>query len=366
MGAFFTNLHICHASSKAICAALPGLTESRAYVSPEGNGWVTVYLEATEDQNDKTLRAIAGGLSKNLKTDVLGFLVHDSDIAAYWLYRNGTLTDEFNSAPDYFGEPVDEKTRARVRGNTDILLPLCIAGTSRAQLDEVLHPADGFPTFAEEIVTELAKLLGIDEMRASLGFNYCDEEGAENLPDVAEFEPIGRGAERKEAEPADDTNAPVIPMPDSYPIAINMLTQTWNSKYDQSNAAFAKMFAMFGKDAGDMMKQMRAQFDKSARELLKKSGLPGLPSIEALKSARDAGPEALAALIAEKTPGKLTEIGIGAAVDGLEPFLVALLKRGLDPKAANPAGRTTLDAAAQHGTDSTVYRLAKASAEGKR
>jgi len=362
MGAFFTNLQVRHASSKAICAALPKLTESRAYVSPEGNGWVTVYLEATEDQNDKTLCAIAGRLSKNLKTDVLGFLVHDSDIAAYWLYRNGTLTDEFNSAPDYFGERVDEKTRARVRGNTDILLPLCIAGTSRAQLDEVLHPADGFPTFAEEIVTELAKLLGIDEMRASLGFNYFDEEGAENLPDVAEFEPVGRGVERKEAEPAADTDAPMIPMPDDYPIAINMLTQTWNSKYDQSNAAFAKMF---GKDTGDMMKRMRDQFDKSARELLKKSALPGLPSIDELKSARDAGPEALAALIAEKTPGQLTEIGIGAAVYGLEPFLAALLKRGLDPNAANPAGRTTLAAAAQHGTDSKIYRLVKAAAEGK-
>jgi len=73
----------------------------------------------------------------------------------------------------------------------------------------------------------------------------------------------------------------------------------------------------------------------------------------------------LASLVAEKTPGQLTEIGIGAAVYGLETFLAALLKRGLDPNATNAAGRTTLNAAEQHGAGSTIYRLAKAAAERK-
>jgi len=363
MGAFFTNLQIRNASTQAICAALPKLTQSRAYVSPERNGWVTVYPEATEDQNEKTICAIAGGLSQTLKADVLGFLVHDSDIAMYWLFRNGALTDEFNCAPEYFGEHVNEKTRARVRGNTDALLPLCVDGTTCAQLDEVLHPPDGPPAMAEDMVIELAKLLGIDDTRASLGFNYFDEEGAEFLPDVAEFEPVGKGAGRKEARPASDAGEPPAPLLDTYPIAINMLTQTWNSKYDQSNPQFIKMF---GNQTDGMMNQMRDQFDKSSRDLLKKSTVPGLPSIEELKSARDAGPEALAALIAERTPGQLTEIGIGAAVYGLERFLAALLKCGLNPNARNTAGRTTLDAAAQHGTDSAVYRLAKATVEGKK
>jgi len=363
MGAFFTNLQIRNASTQAICASLPKVTQSRAYVSPQANGWVTVYPEATEDQNEKTMCAIARGLSKTLKTDVLGFLVHDSDIAMYWLFHDGALTDEFNSAPDYFGEGVDGKTCARVRGNPDALLPLCVDGTSRAQLDEILHPPDGAPTFAEDIIIELAKLLGIDDTRASLGFNYFDEEGAEMLPAAADFEPVGKGTERKEAQVASDAGEPPAPLLDTYPIAIGMLTQNWNSKYDQSNPQFIKMF---GNQTEDMMKQMREAFDKGTRDLLKQSALPGLPSIEELKSARDAGPEALAALIAEKTPGQLTEIGIGAAVYGLEPFLAALLKCGLDPNAVNSAGRTTLDAAAQHGTNSAVYRLVKAAAEGNK
>src|SRR5215813_6853153 len=109
MGSFFTNLHIRNTSTAAICAALPSLVEGRAYVSPESSGWVTVYCEAAESQDDETMRELAGGLSKMLKTEALGFLVHDSDIAMYWLYRDGVLTDEFNSAPDYFGEHVSEK-----------------------------------------------------------------------------------------------------------------------------------------------------------------------------------------------------------------------------------------------------------------
>jgi hypothetical protein len=371
MGAFFTNLQIRNVSTRAVCAALPWVTKGRAYVSTASRGWVTAYPEATETQDDAIMRELAGGLSRTLKTEVLGFLVHDSDVVMYWLYRNGALADEFNCAPDYFDKRVDERTRARVRGNVDVLLPLCVEGTTRAQLDEVLHPADGPPVMAEEMVTDLAKLLGIDEGRASLGFNYFEEEGAELLPDVGEFEPVGEGAARKKVKPAD--NVTVVdfrgaaaggvaraPAPDAYPIAINMLTMTWGSQYDQSNPQFIKMF---GKQAERIMRQMRDGFDKSTRDLLKKSAFSGLPTLEELIGARNQGPEALAELIARRTPDQLTEIGVGAAVYGLEAFVAALLKQGLNPNRANAQGRTTLGAAEQHGKDSALYRLVKAAAE---
>jgi hypothetical protein len=388
MGASFTNLHIRNAATQAICATLPKLTPSRAYVSPPSNGWVTVYLEVTEDQNEKTLCAFASGLSRTLKTDVLGFLVHHSDIAAYWLYRNGVLTDEFNSAPDYFGGSIDDATRVRVRGDTDVLLPLCVDGTTRAQLDEVLHPADGPPTFAEEIVTDLTKLLGIDDARASLGFNYFNEEGEQLLPDAGDFEPVGNGTERKvsqesvptlddilpanpiplpvdTAEPPDENESltTASPLPDMYPLAIAMLTQTWSDQHKETVQVYSDMFKQ---NTDVVFKKMLDGFDTSVRELLRKSAVSNRPTFEELKTARDQGPEALAELIAEKTPDQLTEIGVGAADCGLEAFLAALFKRGLDPNASNAQGRTTLSAAEQHGKDSAVYRLAKATAEGKR
>src|SRR5215831_630598 len=122
MGASFTNLHVRNSSPQSVCAALPKLTPSRAYVSPPTNGWVTVYIEVTEDQDEKKLRAVAEGLSRTLKADVIAFLVHDSSIALYWLYRCGNLADQFNSRPDYFDDAVDAQTRERVRGKSDVLL----------------------------------------------------------------------------------------------------------------------------------------------------------------------------------------------------------------------------------------------------
>ena len=360
MGAFFTNIQVRNGATKAICSALPRLTTSRAYVSPPRNGWVTVYAEATEDQSDPPMLSLAEGLSRMFKTDVLGLLVHDSDIAMYWLYRCGEPLDQFNSLPDYFGETVDDETREQVRGNTDILLPLCVAGTTRAQLDEVLHPPDGPGTIAEEIVSELAKLLGIDEARACVGFKYFAREGREVLPDATDFEPVG-SAERKTGRPAAATarKGPAGPLPSHYAVAVGMLARRWSREPDERAEAFASFSIQYAEEFGE---RIRNQLDIGARDLLKKPTVPGQPTFEELKAARDHGPAALAALIAARTPGEMTEIGVGAAVNALEEFVAALLKCGLDPTAITPAGRSTIEAAARHGMNSAIYKLVKAAA----
>lgn len=224
-------------------------------------------------------------------------------------------------------------------------------------LEGVLHPADGAPTFADEMVIELAQLLGLDNARASLGYKYFVNEGPEILPDVAEFVPMGTdrlkavvGAGCGPALPAGN-GRPVL---DSYPFAIGLLARVWSRDAAANYEAFAKKF---NKDADGFLKRVREGFDKSARELLKKSALSGLPALAELQAARDQGPEALAALVAAKTPDQLPAIGVDAAAVGLEDFLAALLRHGLDPNAANAVGRTTFAAAEQCGKDSAVYRL---------
>jgi hypothetical protein len=342
MGAFFTNLEIRNGVTKTVCDALK--KKGRAYVSPPSGAWVTVYTETTESQNDETMRELAGGLSRMFKTEVLGFLVHDSDIAVYLFYRNGELIDEFNSAPDYFSAKIEELTDSAQGGDVELLLPLCVPGTTRAQLQQVLHPTDGFPVMAEEIVRELAKLLGIDEMRVSFGFKYFENEGAEVFPDVAEFEPIG-GAERQHAR-APASKHSEMRIPDMYAVAVGVLSQVWNRQY--------------GLDQNSFLKTMHTRFDRTARDLLKKSKLPDLPTFEELKSARDSGPEALANLLAKRTPDQLVAIANGAVSTRLESFLAALL-RHVDPMQPDSDGRTLLDTAAQaHGIDSPIYKLVKA------
>jgi hypothetical protein len=190
MGAFFTNHQVRDKSATEVCDALKPLLEGHAYVSPEKNGWVTVYDEASDRQEESTINQLAAELSRSLDTPVFGFMVHDSDIAFYWLYQNGVLIDEFNSAPDYF-EDAGEKTKSRVRGKTEALLPFCVAGTSRSQIEAVIHPAKNFPVFAEEILAKLSQLFGIDDGRMSLGFEYFDHEGEDRVSDSSEFILVG-------------------------------------------------------------------------------------------------------------------------------------------------------------------------------
>src|SRR5215469_15567249 len=131
MGAFFTNYQVRGKSASDVSKAIEPLVETRAYVSTAKGGWVTVYDEASDQQDDGILKRTAAELSKQLGTAVLAFLVHDSDIAIYWLCENGVLIDEFNSAPDYYKKASD-KVRLRVRGDADKLLPLCLPGTTRS------------------------------------------------------------------------------------------------------------------------------------------------------------------------------------------------------------------------------------------
>lgn len=360
MGAFFTNCQVRSASTSAVSQALAKLVKTRGYVSREKNGWVTVYTEATEEQDQTALCRIAGGLSKALQTDVFGFPVHDSDIAAYWLFRCGRLTDEFNSAPDYFGERVDAATRSRLRGDADALLPLCVSGTARAQIEAVIHPPDGFQLMAEQILTDLGELLGIDESRIALGFNYFEEEGEEMLPDADQFEPVGKGAERKEPSSAGPDEESDDPAYEVFPDAVGMLVMGWSR---QTKKQMQVSFGYSGVQTEDMLKQLAARFDHSARDMLRHSELSDRPTFEELKAARDEGPEALAELIARRTRAMLTDVGVGAAVAEVTEFLAALLQHGLDPKATGHRGMTPLDAAARHGQTSAIYQLVKAAAD---
>ena len=63
----------------------------------------------------------------------------------------------------------------------------------------------------------------------------------------------------------------------------------------------------------------------------------------------------------KKVNEKLTDIGVGAAVSGLNLFIAALLARGLDPNAKGMHGLTPLSAAELHRHPATYQLLKSAS-----
>jgi hypothetical protein len=360
MGAFFTNYQVQGKSTLEVSKALAELVKSRAYVSPIKGGWVTVYDESSDKQNEKTLTHIASALSKSLNTVVFAFLVHDSDIAVYWLYQNGNLADEFNSAPDYFSE-VSEEVKLRTRGNTEKLLPLCIGSTTREQVEEIIHPSDSFPVMAETIFWELAKLLGIDDVRIGLGFKYFEKEGEHIIPDIQEFEPIGKGAERKKAQPEKPKKSAPPTNFDTFSMAVGMLSSRWDKKHEETAKVFAKMFP--AGDSQTMLKQVHTGLDRNARDFLKQSTLPNRPTLEELKAARDEGPESFAKLLIKRTPSQLGSVADGAIKSGLETFISALLMHGMDPNTPNQHGQRL--SVAENCKKPEIYRLLKSALDKK-
>ena len=100
MGAFYTNITLHGPDQEQVIQCLIQMKRT-AYVSPTVGGYTVVYDEETENQDDADLMGLASQLSRALECPALAALVHDSDIFAYWLFKTGTLMDEYDSAPGY-------------------------------------------------------------------------------------------------------------------------------------------------------------------------------------------------------------------------------------------------------------------------
>ena len=175
MGLFCVNFHFRSSDDKAIAKALDrrGVTES--HVLPAKRGWTSLYEARASDQDENRIRELAGGLSEDLHTPAIAFVVHDSDIACYWLFDNGQLLDEYNSCPNYFDDdPTGDGPSGHSGGRPDVLLPYCRTGLGEDDLAEILGAET---VFAESVIQGLADALGIDAERALS--DYCDIAGGE-------------------------------------------------------------------------------------------------------------------------------------------------------------------------------------------
>jgi hypothetical protein len=135
MGTFLTNLHVRGEDQDAVEMALADADGLPAFVSDARGGWISVYPEPTESQDLAVIDDVASGLSKALATTVIAFVVHDSDVFFYQLCERGVVRDRYDSAPGYF----DGEDRPPEGGDPAALLPLCLPGTTEAQLRRVLH-----------------------------------------------------------------------------------------------------------------------------------------------------------------------------------------------------------------------------------
>ncbi|CAN5254522.1 hypothetical protein BH10PLA2_BH10PLA2_13490 [soil metagenome] len=172
MGLFCVSMHFRTSSEKALQGAVGKRGMTKCRILKPKKGWVSFYEEQVSQQDDARIKALVGELSGELKVPAIAFLVHDSDIACYWLYENGQLLDHFNSCPDYFeAGPIAGSARG---GEPAVLARFARQGTKPEAIASMLAQEC---VFAENLVEQLAEALGIDPDRALADFGDDPAEG---------------------------------------------------------------------------------------------------------------------------------------------------------------------------------------------
>jgi hypothetical protein len=179
MGNFYTNYTLRGPSQQAVAAALAGRS---AIVTPEQDGCVVVFDEASDDQDQEVITGLASRLSRELSCPVLTVLNHDDDIFWYQLYLSGELADEYDSSPGYFDPSAEPSAPA---GGDAQKLCSAFGASGVAEVESILRKSsfdEGGYTFAVERHTDLARALGIPSFGVGAGFRYvADGELPEGL-----------------------------------------------------------------------------------------------------------------------------------------------------------------------------------------
>jgi hypothetical protein len=195
MGAFFTNVQV-HTGGRpaervraSVIEAVRRWTLAGPFVEIAGDDpvagrtalvgpadsqpWIAVYDSLAENQDidllvdlTQALSAADGALAS------LAILVHDSDLLELRLCCEGTLVDAYSSWPGYFDEISPEQEQA-LAGRPELWRDLLAAGESAEDLRQVWNDE---PLFAEELLQDVADVLGLNPERCSTGFTYLSQE----------------------------------------------------------------------------------------------------------------------------------------------------------------------------------------------
>ncbi|RLS52967.1 MAG: hypothetical protein DWH91_15415 [Planctomycetota bacterium] len=177
MGAFLVNFHCRSESPQSVAQVLVDQGFDRVWMAGPVNGWVSFWEEQASLQDTGRIQDIAEAVSRSLETPVIAFLVHDSDFMCYWLYDFGQVQDEFHSYPEFFEDSVSSEA---LTGDPYVLQRYCQPETSIPQLQailvqgsqlEMLSGGEMSYVFAEERISGLAPLLGVNEDWARTDFN---------------------------------------------------------------------------------------------------------------------------------------------------------------------------------------------------
>lgn len=169
MGSFYVNVTVRGPAQSDVIAAV---TERAAFVSQTVAGCTLILDETCESQLEAEIITFAAVLSYRLRCPAFSAFVHDDDIFVYWLHRDGTLLDMYNSNPGAFAPP--GMTFAGPAGGNASLLASTFEVAESPSLSAALQTPHGTGNYVLETNRhrDLAEALGLPPFSAGLGYNY--------------------------------------------------------------------------------------------------------------------------------------------------------------------------------------------------
>jgi ribosomal protein S18 acetylase RimI-like enzyme len=143
----------------AVRKYLPRFGGGSAQVEPPQNGWVAVRA-ALIDRDRKARERLASELSNATAAVVCTLAIEDGRLVRYVLYERGSVVDEYQSVPEYYG-PVPPGDVVALGANPKVVARL--TGADPAGVRAVARTAsspDDLPP-AEELLAQIAELMGL-------------------------------------------------------------------------------------------------------------------------------------------------------------------------------------------------------------
>ena len=179
MGNFYTNYTLRGPGQQEVARAFAG---RKAVVTPKHSGCVVAFDEKSDEQDQEVIAEFASGLSRRFQCVVWTVLNHDDDILWYQLYENGDITDEYNSAPNYFDAIAEPSAPS---GGDAQLLCTAFSATDAFKVEAILRKSsfeDGGYVFEFERHADLVRALGLPEFAVGTAYaSFECEEYPEGL-----------------------------------------------------------------------------------------------------------------------------------------------------------------------------------------
>jgi GNAT superfamily N-acetyltransferase len=162
-GESYASIHVQTDDSAAVEAAvgkyLPRLGGAGARVTEPLNGWVVVYADLI-DTDRRARERLASELSNATAAVVCTLTVEDGRLVRFVLYERGSVVDEYQSVPEYYG-PLPPGDAIALSANPTVVARL--TGADRARVRAVARTAsspDDLPP-APELLRQIAELMGL-------------------------------------------------------------------------------------------------------------------------------------------------------------------------------------------------------------